>query len=148
MGWVIVLGGGALASLTLGCVTWDYGRVDVEVPPDETLLASLVPGESSLQTCLEGLGAPLYVRELGEGSALAWGARRDGGWNLSTTVPTGEAIDASFRYSSVREGLRGVVLFFDEHWVLIGLERGWLTEILPDARPRPQSIGDSQETRQ
>lgn len=136
MSWTSVL----LALVCASCISGNYVRFDVEVPPDPVAIAKLVPGQSTLGECLDGLGAPLVVRELGTGAVLAWGARRDVGWNISANIPVGRVGNANFRYSQQRDSLKGVVLFFDADWTLVRFEEGWLGKILPNAKPRPQEI--------
>lgn len=134
----------ALALLASGCVSGDYERYDIETPPKREVLDSLVIGQSDLSVCLAGLGAPLFVSELGSGAALAWGARRDKGWNVSASVPVGKSFNASLRYTTERIALRGVVCFFDADWTLVEVKEGWLEELLPldeEGEPaRPQDV--------
>ena len=125
-----------------GCISGDYARIDAEMPPDESAVGRLVLGESSLSTCLAELGAPLQVAEFADGAVMAWGARRDVGWNVSASVPLSDSTTGSLRFSQERAGYKGVVLFFDEEMVLQRLKQGWLAEILPDRQVRPQTIED------
>ena len=90
------------------------------------------------------LGAPLVVRELQRGAVLAWGGRKDSGWNVTIDVPLG-GNDAAFSYSRDRGGLRGAVLFFDEAWTLTRLDSGWLRDILPGEIQRSQTLEQLEE---
>jgi hypothetical protein len=135
----------ALALITLlvsSCLSGDYERFDAEMPPKEAAIERLMIGESDLTTCLDELGAPLQVIELGAGAVMAWGARRDVGWNVSANIPLSDSAGGTMRFSREHFGYRGVVLFFDEQLILEQVKRGWLAEIVPEARPRPQFIED------
>lgn len=100
----------------------------------------LVAGESDLETCLRTLGAPLVVREDGEGAWLAWGWAERRGWSLTISVPVAESANASLRYGRRLDGLEGAVLFFDSDWTLVAKRRGFLAEILPPAQVRAQVV--------
>lgn len=131
-----------IALLATSCVSGDYERFDAEMPPEKAAVERLVIGESNLTSCLAELGAPLQVIELGAGAVMAWGARRDVGWNVSANIPFSDSASGTLRFSQEHFGYRGVVLFFDEQLLLERIKRGWLAEILPDAQPRPQFIED------
>lgn len=133
-----------LAFAASGCVSGDYERFDIETPPRREVIDGLVVGQSELGQCLAGFGAPLFVRELGTGAAMAWGARRDHGWNISASVPVGKGFNANLRYTTERVALRGIVCFFDADWKLVEFKEGWLEELLPidaeDGPARPQDV--------
>ena len=48
--------------------------------------------------------------------------------------------NANLGYNRSLEGLRGLVLLFDETWTLQSMNRGYLTEILPEKQSRPSLI--------
>lgn len=139
---LLVLTALLVSLLASSCLSGDYERFDAEMPPQEAALERLLIGESDLTKCLAELGAPLQVFELGGGAVLAWGARRDVGWNVSASVPMGDSKSGTIRFSQEHQGYQGVVLFFDDQLVLERIKRGWLAEILPNAQPRPQLIED------
>lgn len=126
-----------LAASTSGCITgtWTEWRTLAE-PAD---LELLTVGESDLTRCLEVLGAPLRVSELGDGAVLAWGWAQEGSWGLSASVPVGD-LDPSFSYQSSIRGLAGVVLFFDADWMLTRVRLGRLAEVLPPGQERAQAV--------
>lgn len=97
-------------------------------------------GSSDLSECLDELGAPLLVREHVGGALLAWGWADDRAFGVTLAVPVARAYRANLSYARSFEGLRGLVLFFDEDWTLEQLRRGYLAEILPDERTRPALI--------
>ncbi len=117
-----------------GCVTVDYDRFKRHEPLADEAWASLVPGESSLEDCLIELGAPLRVWEPRPGAlALAWVWVDRTDWGLSVSVPTGEAVDASFSYRDIAASDEGLLLVFDESWRLESLERGLVGDVLDHA---------------
>lgn len=101
----------------------------------------LVVGEDGLERALDVLGAPLLVRENGDGAVLAWGWSRDRGWGVRARLP-GNSRNASFNYAQVQRGLRGLVLFFDPEWTLTAMRRGRLSDVLPPSQERAQLIED------
>lgn len=101
----------------------------------------LVIGEDGLERSLEILGAPLVVRENGDGAVLAWGWARERGWGLRARVPV-KGARASFDYSQASRGLQGLVLFFDDQWRLTAMRRGQLADVLPPSQVRARLVED------
>lgn len=129
----------ALALLAPGCVsaTLESTNRYREVRGEE----ALVVGEDGLGRALDVLGAPLLVRENGDGAVLAWGWARDRGWGVRARLP-GNSRNASFNYAQLQRGLRGLVLFFGPDWTLTAMRRGRLVDVLPPAQSRAQLIDD------
>lgn len=101
---------------------------------------SLHARSSNLQECLEELGAPLLVREHMDGALLAWGWADERAFGLNLSIPVARSVSANLGYNRSFEGMRGLVLFFDEAWIMQGMHRGYLAEILPEERSRPSLI--------
>jgi hypothetical protein len=144
----------ALAGLS-GCLRLRFDRSTVDRPPppaafeflglpgvDEAGPArgqverSAIAAGASLESCLNQLGAPLFVwaRDLtGEqGFAAAWGWRRISGWGIVFAVPLGDAPSANLDYSESDRNLEGLVLFFDADWRLERADRAYLADVLPN----------------
>lgn len=122
------------AFLAASCVTGDYDRFRRYEPIEDAAWTALEPGESDLAACLAALGAPMRVWEPRPGAlALAWVWVDRAGWGLSVSVPTGEAVDASFSYRDVSATDEGLLLVFDESWTLETLERGAVGDVLDTA---------------
>jgi len=128
----------AWIACSTGCITATLERERVLHEP--LGVYSLVVGESDLDDCLAALGAPLVVRENGEGAWLAWGWAERGGWSLTGSVPVTDNNSISMRYGRSLDGLEGAVLFFDRDWILVARRRGYLSQILPPAQVRAQLI--------
>lgn len=128
----------ALVACSTGCIAATLERERVLHEP--LGVYSLVVGESDLDDCLAALGAPLVVRENGEGAWLAWGWAERGGWSLTASVPVTDYNSVSMRYGASLDGLEGAVLFFDRDWILVARRRGYLSQILPSAQVRAQLI--------
>ena len=122
-----------------GCVTWPKWRQHREV--DDAAREALVPGETTLESALAGLGAPLVVRENGDGAVLAWGWAEERQWSARVDVPISE-VDVSFAYQDTDLGLEGLVLFFDAGWRLTHAREGALAEVLPPAQDRARLVED------
>ena len=137
------------------CLRLRFDRSTVDRPPPPSAFeflglpgvgdAELVRGQverstiaegASLETCLDQLGAPLFVwaRDLSgeQGFAAAWGWRRISGWGVVFSIPLGEAPSANLDYSESDRNLEGLVLFFDAAWQLERADRAYLTDALPN----------------
>lgn len=127
----------ALALLAPGCVSATFRATNRyrEVAGEE----ELVVGQDDLGRTLEVLGAPLLVRENGEGAVLAWGWARERGWGVRARLP-GNSRNVSFDYAQDQRGLRGLVLFFDDRWTLTASRRGRLADVLPPSQERARLI--------
>jgi hypothetical protein len=110
--------------------------VDQPGPARGAVEQSEIAAGASLETCLEQLGAPMFVwaRDLtGEqGFAAAWGWRRVSGWGIVFSIPLGDAPSANLDYSESDRNLQGLVLFFDAEWRLERADRAFLADVLPN----------------
>ena len=126
-----------LAPLLAGCLSGEYtSHRSFQEPPAHF---GLVPGKDDLSACLDVLGAPLQVYENGEGAVLAWGWSEDRVWGLTMSVPLGSQ-RGSFTYQRGAAGLEGLVLIFDEAWLLTSIREGSLADALPPAQTRAQAV--------
>lgn len=132
------------AALCAGCIDGDYNRYRRFQPVDDVEVDALEVGASDVGEALDRLGAPVFVIEVGLGLALAWGWRDTTDWNVDVSAPIGDA-QGNFSFTSTNATTRGVVLFFDEDWSLVGVRRGFLGALLPVARPRDVNIDLSGE---
>lgn len=126
-----------LLPLLAGCVSGGYARSILYQPPGPT--DRLRPGEANLTECLDALGAPLHVREHGDGAVLVWGWAREAGWGARVSVPV-EGRSASFSYESRSEGMEGLALFFDADWTLTAIRTGRLADVLPPSQRRARVV--------
>ena len=126
-----------LAPLLTGCLSGEYlsQRTYQEPPPH----FQLKPGEADLRTCLASLGAPLYVRENGDGALLAWGWAEEQRWGLTLSVPI-DSRRGSVTYRRGDEGFQGLVLLFDAGWTLTSIREGRLADVLPSSQSRAQLV--------
>jgi hypothetical protein len=122
---------------TSGCLRASFERHYQLHPVAKEQVATLVPGETSLEECLAQLGAPLWVRERQTyGTEIAYGWSKASDWGLSLSLPVTEHSSASFNYDEIDSKLRGVVLLFDEDWRLEVVRAGYLRELVaPEVRP-------------
>lgn len=133
--------GAFAAALVLGassCVRLSYNRETANVAIEDDRLAELVPG-TGLERCLEMLGAPLVVSELGGGrSALVYGWLHVKGWGVNVSAPISDNVSASLDYDRVDSRARGFLLLFDAEQRLEIAKRGLLRDLLLELpRPRP-----------
>jgi len=121
-----------------GCVSAELRTRHAHLPLGE--VQDLLPGEADLPLCLARLGAPLWVREHGDGAVLAWGWKNESRWGVTVSVPIGKRMSASASYRRSYEGMQGMVLRFDADWVLREVRRGSLGELWAPAQTRARAL--------
>ena len=123
-----------LALSASSCLRFTYSRQMVESPVPAETLAGLAPGDG-LGRCLELLGAPLLVLELGDGgSALVYGWSKASGFGLRVSAPIRGGASASIDYDSLARRAQGVLVKFDAGQRLVLIRRGSLKDLLAEAR--------------
>lgn len=131
----------ASAALLSGCLSGSYGRTNRDAPLDLARTSALEPGRTELGACLAAFGAPRWVLEhpgqSASGAVLLWGWLDEADLGLTLAVPLGEQSSVNFDYRRLDARTRGLVLFFDERWVLTDWRSGLLVELTRDLRPRP-----------
>ena len=123
------LGLALLSAGLSGCVSIDWRRTQRHQRVEREVLRELRPGRDDLASCLDRLGAPLFVFEEPEGVALAWGWYESDTWGLGVSIPVAKSASASVDVLDEDSRLKGVVLFFDRDWVLRFARRGKLAEV-------------------
>ncbi len=120
------------------CVSGRFTRVDRggEIVPIQ--LEGLAVNESSMQQCIDALGAPLVVREYLDGADLIWGWERNSGFSTTATIPLGNARSASMAYGESSAAAQGWTLRFDSDWKLVDKRHGSLNDLLTSKSPPPQ----------
>jgi hypothetical protein len=135
-----------LLPLCAGCLSVSWERESRHSPPPLAVIASLESGKSGLGECLAGFGAPLWVWEHVEGgrpaAALAYGWFDERDFGVRVSVPVSEYYSASLDYDQVDQRMKGLVLFFDEHWVLTSWRTGLLRDLTREARRPPAYVED------
>jgi hypothetical protein len=123
--------------LLTSCVRADWRREHAFDALGDDALSALAPDESTLEECLDLLGAPLMSWEVSEGAALAWGWRKSQRIGGTVTVPLTDFYSPSFTGRFITADMRGAVLIFDETWTLRLVRRGRLLEVANYGRQRP-----------
>ena len=124
------------------CASVSYERTIVREEVPRQVLTDLPPSGWTLEACLEHLGAPTLVQEHRvHGLVLAWSWVHQRDLGASVSVPVSDNQSVSFSYNDIRSREKGVVLWFDEDWVLESWRHGFLRELLGEAPP-PASIED------
>jgi hypothetical protein len=125
-----------LVACTGSCVRLNWSRQTVQQPIHEGRLALLVPGDG-LGRCLEVLGAPLWVGELGGGAmTLAYGWLEESGWGANVSAPLGDNFSASFDYDRLDRRAQGLLLVLDADQRLVVARRGALRDLLAESPGR------------
>ena len=134
----------ALAPLLGGCLSVSWGRTNRDEPIPAARLGELQAGRTTLDECLGAFGAPLRVEEHpvegGEGAVLVWGWLDETDVGLSVSLPLSDQSSVNLDYRQLDARTRGLVLFFDERWVLAEWRAGLLSEVAADLRPRPALV--------
>jgi hypothetical protein len=139
----------ALALACASCLQVNWRQESRHSPVDPAATATLAAGETELSACLDALGAPLWVYEHEvegrTGAVLAWGwlDTRDLGWRVS--VPLYRGVSASLDVDRIDQRMRGVVLFFDEDWVLSAWREGLLVDLTYAVRRPPAPLEDDED---
>jgi hypothetical protein len=133
-----------LLALLGSCVSfvWSHQYTNRSMPKDA--LADLETGTTTLTTCLDHLGAPLYVWEYkGDGAAIAWGFGDDDSKRISWTIPLQRA-RPTLGLTTIDSKLRGAVLLFDKDLVLEEVKQGYLRDLAKELlRKRPAYIEET-----
>jgi len=134
-------------ALAPACLSAEWTRESRQSPPSALARQTLSPGSTALSDALELLGAPLDVYEYRQtGLALAYGWYRSDAKGLRVSVPIYERASASVDYSDNREGLKGLLLLFDEHLRLVSIREGWLADLTAGLeRQSPALLDDVEE---
>jgi hypothetical protein len=124
-----------------GCVSFTWSHEHTFRPQPKDALADLQTGTTTLTTCLDRLGAPLYVWEYkGDGAAIAWGFGDDDSKRIVWSIPLQRA-RPSFGFTTIDSKLRGAVLFFDRELVLQEVKQGSLRDLAKTiVRKRPAPV--------
>jgi hypothetical protein len=122
--------------LAAGCIRLDYVRTLVDEPVPDEKFEALVPG-TSLQGCLDTLGAPAYVWSDPRGVWCAYIWINQRGPRLAASIPliafALPGPSPSITYSHIKRRGEGITLCFDYDLNLRFARRG-LTD-LPDRQP-------------
>lgn len=135
----------AVVALATGCVSGSWSRVELQSAPEPGVYDALAVGEADLSETLEALGAPLLVQELERGAVMAWGWSRARNLGAAVSIPVTSYYSASFSYADIARSLYGIVCFYDAEWTLVEKRRGFLSDLLPAERKRPQLVTDDDE---
>ncbi len=136
---------GLLALSLASCVSASWTRESKFSAPDLVAFEQFAVGEDTLPTCLEQLGAPLWVWEAAGGQhAMAWGWLEDKNFGVRASIPLARFASASFSYARIDQRMQGIVLFFDAAWNLVGTRRGQLRDLTElEERRRPGIVESS-----
>lgn len=134
----------ACAFLGASCVSFQYERELIERVPDDSVVATFVPGQTVLTDVLAGMGAPLDVWEGPAGApVLAYGGLRSAEWNVDVSVPVTEYASASLAYTESRARTRGYMLLFGPDHRLEIVRYGLLADLRRTyTRRRPASVDE------
>ena len=127
-----------------GCVSFVWSHEHTFRPTPKDGLADLETGTTTLTTCLDHLGAPLYVWEYkGDGAAVAWGFGDNDSKRISWTIPLQRA-RPTIGLTTIDSKLGGAVLLFDKELVLEEVKQGYLRDLAKEVlRKRPAYIEEN-----
>ena len=129
---------GAALLLLPSCLSGNWSRTIVQKPLPEEILAELPQQGIGLARCLALLGSPTFVAEYRvHGLVVAWGWQKDRTFGAQVTGPTQETSALRISYDDVRLRQHGVVLWFDDDWMLTGWQAGYLRDLVGPRPPAP-----------
>ena len=97
-------------------------------------------GDDELKTCLETLGAPLKVWQVGEGYALSWAWYDAEELSYRLQVPMTQTFNASLDYSTIDRETQGLLLLFDSSDQLVMLKEGFLRDLMAEDDERSPAV--------
>ncbi len=114
------LAGAFGACLLASCAGVSFQHVAAGEMPDLRASRVLAPGKSSLEECLQILGAPNSVEEeeSGGGRVLTWRWEHVHGWGFFVGLPLSDWASASLNYDRMARDPDRLRLVFDENWLL------------------------------
>ena len=132
---------GLLASLLLSssCISVVWERDRWHNPP-ATESVNLLSEGADLESCLETLGAPLRVWQVGSGYALSWAWYDSEELSYRLAIPIGGSRSTSMRYTNVGRETEGLLLFFDAKDKLVLVEQGFLRDLMGEEEGRSPAL--------
>ena len=121
--------------LPSSCISVVWERDRWHRPPVTETVNALQEGVD-LESCLDALGAPLRVWQVGSGYALSWAWYDSKELSYRLTVPLGQSASTSLRYTNVGQDTEGLLLFFDAKDKLVLVERGFLKDMMSEEEER------------
>ena len=130
-----------LASLLLSssCISVVWERDRWHGPPTAEAVDALHEG-ADLERCLDVLGAPLRVWQVGSGYALSWAWYDSKELSYRLQVPLGQGASTSLRYTNVGRDTEGLLLFFDAKDKLVLVEQGFLKDMMSEDEERSPAL--------
>jgi len=106
---------------------------------------SLGVGDADLAACLETLGAPLKVWQVGDGYALSWAWYDAEELSYRLQIPMTQTFNASLDYSTIDRETQGLLLLFDTSDQLVMMKEGFLRDLMAEDDDRSPALQASQK---
>ena len=103
-------------------------------------MESLSAGGGDLSECLEALGAPLNVWQVGDGYALSWAWYDAEELSYRIQVPMTQTFNASLDYSTIARETQGLLLLFDRSDKLVVVKEGFLRDLMAEDDRRSPAV--------
>ena len=132
----------ALALLSSSCVSVVWEREHWHRPPQADSVSALQEGVD-LASCLQLLGAPLRVWQVGESYALSWAWYDAEELSYKVQIPISQGGSTSFKYTNIDRETEGLLLLFDEDDKLVFFKEGFLRDLMGEDADRPQALPPS-----
>ncbi|MCH2105810.1 MAG: hypothetical protein MK291_04135 [Planctomycetes bacterium] len=131
------------ALLSASCVSVVWEREAWHRPPSAEAVESLSEGRADLAACLEALGAPMKVWQVGDGVALSWAWYESKELSYRLQVPMTQTFNASFDYATVDRETLGLLLVFDSSDRLVMKREGFLKDLMAEGEERSPAVPSS-----
>ena len=130
-----------LASLLLSssCISVVWERDRWHRPPAVDTVDALHEG-TDLEACLELLGAPLKVWQVGDGYALSWAWYDSRELSYKLQIPLGQGANTSIKHTNIGRETEGLLLLFDANDELVFKEQGFLLDLMGENIERSPAL--------
>ena len=122
-------------------VVWERDRWHRPLPGE--VVEALDAEGVDLASCLDALGAPLKVWQVGDGYALTWAWYDAEEWSYRLQFPLTQTFNASLDYSTIDRETQGLLLLFDRSDQLVMLKEGFLQDLMAEEDGRSPALPSS-----
>ena len=122
-------------------VVWERDRWHRPLPGE--VVEALDAEGVDLASCLDALGAPLKVWQVGDGYALTWAWYDAEEWSYRLQFPLTQTFNASLDYSTIDRETQGLLLLFDRSDQLVMVKEGFLQDLMAEEDGRSPALPSS-----
>lgn len=129
--------------LFASCISVVWERDRWHRPLSGEVVEALDAEGVDLASCLDALGAPLKVWQVGDGYALTWAWYDAEEWSYRLQFPLTQTFNASLDYSTIDRETQGLLLLFDRSDQLVMVKEGFLQDLMAEEDGRSPALPSS-----